>query len=49
MLAVFALMAVGLIFRGRPFVRGCGGTGKESDCNLCEGGKKPDNCPNAPG
>ena len=47
MMLLFAMMAVGLIFKGRPLAKSCGGVSAEEihECLICDGGKKPEQCP----
>lgn len=41
------IMSVGMIFKGRPMRKSCGGIlgGDTSDCAICDGGSEPENCP----
>lgn len=41
------IMSIGMIVKGRPMRRSCGGLGgaDKSDCLICDGGDEPENCP----
>jgi hypothetical protein len=47
MCAFVLIMSVGLIFKGRPLRKSCGGIvgGDKSECGICHGGDEPENCP----
>ena len=41
------IMSVGMIFKGRPMRKSCGGImgGDKSECGVCSGGEEPEKCP----
>lgn len=47
LLVLVLLMSIGMIIKGRPMRRSCGGIagGDSSECAICDGGEKPENCP----
>jgi len=47
LLFLVLIMSVGMIFAGRPMRKSCGGLigGDQSECNICDGGDNPENCP----
>jgi hypothetical protein len=47
LMVLVTLMSVGMIFKGRPLKKNCGGIvgGDKSDCGVCDGGEEPEKCP----
>lgn len=45
LLILMALMSVGMVFKGRPLRRSCGGIGgDDKECPVCDGGTRPEEC-----
>jgi hypothetical protein len=47
MCCIVLVMSVGLIFKGKPMQKSCGGIigSDKSECGICHGGDEPENCP----
>lgn len=47
LLVLVFMMSIGMIIKGRPMRRSCGGIagGDKSECLVCDGGEDPENCP----
>jgi hypothetical protein len=47
LLFLVVIMSVGMIFKGIPMRKSCGGIlgGDKSECGVCSGGEEPENCP----